>query len=51
MIMIRWAIGGSLREHWRNKDILKDADMGSFVDIIGRRRLEWFGYVKRRPER
>ena len=42
--MIRWAIDGSLREHWRNEDILKDTDVGSFVDIMGRT-LEWFGYV------
>jgi len=51
MRMIRWAIGGSLCVHERNEDILKGTEVGSIIDIMGRRRLEWFGHVKRRTER
>ena len=46
MMMVRWAMGVSLLEHWRNGEILEEAK----VEAITMVRLEWFGHVKRRGE-
>ena len=46
--MVRWAMGVSPLEHWRNEEILEEARVESIVMI--KRRLEWFGRVKRRHE-
>ena len=42
--MVRWAMGVSLLEHRRNEEILEEAT------VMRRRRLEWFGHIKRRDE-
>ena len=48
MRMVRWAMGMSLLEHRRNEEILEAARVGPMV--MRRRRLQWFGHVKRRDE-
>ena len=47
---LRWAIGVSLLEHRRNEEILEEAMVEAIAAVMGRRRLEWFGHVKRRGE-
>ena len=47
--MVRWAMGVRLLEHWRN-EILEEANMEAIATVMRRRRLEWFGHVKRRGE-
>ena len=37
-------------EHWRNEEILKEAGEELIAMVMRRRRLEWFGHVKRRDE-
>ena len=49
MRMVRWAMGVSLLEHRRNEDILEEAKVEP-IAMVMRRRLEWFGHVKRRDE-
>ena len=46
MRMVRWAMGVSLLEHWRNEEILEEARVEPIAMFI-RRRLEWFGHVIR----
>ena len=46
--MVRWAMGVSLLEHLRNDDILEEAKVELLPIVMRRRRLEWFGHVKRR---
>ena len=48
MRMVRWAIGVSLLEHRRNEEILEEASVEPIAMVM--RRLEWFGYIKRRDE-
>ena len=50
MRMVRWALGASLLEQRRNDDILEEAKVESIAMVMRRRRLEWFGHVKRRDE-
>ena len=40
----------SLLEHRRNEEILEDAKVEAIAMVMRRRRLEWFGNVKRRDE-
>ena len=40
----------SLLEHRRNEDILAEAKVEPIATVMRRRRLEWFGHVKRRDE-
>ena len=40
----------SLLEHRRNEEILEEAKVEHIVTVMRRRRLEWFGHVKRRNE-
>ena len=40
----------SLLEHRRNEEILEEAKMEAIATVMRRRRLEWFGHVKRRGE-
>ena len=47
MIMVRWAMGASLLEHRRNEEILEEAKVEPIAMVMRRRRLEWFGHVKR----
>ena len=47
MRMVRWAMGVSLLEHQRN-EILEEAKVEAIATGKRRRRLEWFGHVKRR---
>ena len=42
MRMVRWAMGVSLLEHWRNEEILEEAKMEAIATVMRRRRLEWF---------
>ena len=50
MRMVRWAMGVSLLEHRRNEEILEEAKVDAIAKAMERRRLEWFGHVKRRGE-
>ena len=50
MIMVRWAMGVSLLEHMRNEEILEEAKVEPIATVMRRRRLEWFGHIKRRHE-
>ena len=50
MRMVRWAMGLSLSEHRRNEEILEEARVEPIAMVMRRRRLEWFGHVKRRDE-
>ena len=43
-------MGVSLLEHRRNEEILEEAKVERIATVIRRRRLEWFGHVKRRDE-
>ena len=49
MRMVQWAMGVSLLEHRRN-DTLDEAKVEAIATVMRRRRLEWFGHVKRRGE-
>ena len=44
--------GGGVRllEHRTNEEILEEAKVESIAMVMRRRRLEWFGRVKRRDE-
>ena len=48
--MARWALGVSLLELRRNDDILEEARVVPIAMVMRRRRLEWFGHVKKRHE-
>ena len=48
--MVRWSMGVTLLEHRRNEDILEEANVDGYETVMRRRRLEWFGHVKRRGE-
>ena len=48
--MVRWAMVVSLLEHRRNEEILGEAKVEPIAMVMRRRRLEWFGHVKRRDE-
>ena len=50
MRLVRWAMGVSLLEHRRNEEILEEAKVEAIATVMRRRRLEWFGHVKRRCE-
>ena len=50
MGMVRWAMGVSLLEHWRNEEILEEAKVEQIAMVMIRRMLGWSGYVKRRDE-
>ena len=45
--MVNWV---SLLEHRRNEEILEEAKVEAIATVMRRRRLEWFGHVKRRGE-
>ena len=45
---MRWAMGVSLLEHRRNEEILEEARVEPIAMVMRRRRLEWFGHIKRR---
>ena len=47
---MRWPTGVSLLEHRRNEEILEEAKVEPIAMVMRRRRLEWFGHVKRRNE-
>ena len=40
----------SLLEHRINGEILEEARVEPIAIVMRKRRLEWFGYVKRRPK-
>ena len=48
--MVRCAMGMSLLEHQRNEEILREAKVEAIAMVMRRKRLEWFGHVKRRDE-
>ena len=48
--MVRRAMGVSLLEHRGNEEILEQANVEQIATVMRRRRLEWFGHVKRRDE-
>ena len=45
--MVQWAMVVSLLEHRRNEEILEEAKVEPISMVMRRRRLEWFGHVKR----
>ena len=47
---MRWVMGVSLLEYRRNEDILEEAKVEQIATVMRRRRLVWFGHVKRRDE-
>ena len=47
MRMVRWPMGVSLLEHRRNEDILEEANVEAIATVVRRRKLEWFGHVKK----
>ena len=48
--MVRWAIGVSLLEHRRNEEIFEETRAEPIAMVMRRRKLDWFGHVKRRDE-
>jgi exonuclease III len=51
MRMIRYCMGISLEEHRRNEDITREVRVMPIKDVMRKRRLEWFGHVRRREEK
>ena len=41
---------GGLLQHRRNEEIVEEVKVGPIAMVMRRRRLEWFGHVKRRDE-
>ena len=51
MRMLRWIQGISLKDHVRSEEIRKRANVMPIVDQVTKRRLSWYGHIKRRkPE-
>ena len=50
MRMVRLATEVTLLQHRRNEEILEEANVEPIATVTRRRRLEWFGLVKRRNE-
>ena len=50
MTMVRWAMGVGLLEHRRNEEILEEVKVEQIATVMRKRRLEWFGHVKRRDK-
>ena len=50
MRMVRWAMGVTMLEHRRKEEILEEAKVEPIATVMWRRRLAWFGHVKRRDE-
>ena len=48
--MVRFAMGVGLLEHRRNEEILEEVKVEHIAMVMRKRRLEWFGHVKRRDE-
>ena len=51
MRMLRWIQGISLKDHVRSEEIRKRLNVMPIVDQVTKRRLSWYGHIKRRkPE-
>ena len=51
MRMLRWIQGIRLKDHVRSEEIRKRANVRLIVDQVTKRRLSWYGHIKRRkPE-
>ena len=51
MRMLRWIQGISLKDHVRSEGIRKRLNVMPIVDQVTKRRLSWYGHIKRRkPE-
>ena len=48
--MLRYCLRISLEEHKTNESIRQEANVMSVLDLMRRRRLQWFGHVCRREE-
>ena len=49
--MLRWIQGISLKDHVRSEEIRKRRNVMPIVDQVTKRRLSWYGHIKRRtPE-
>ena len=48
MRMLRYCLGISLEEHRTNESIREEANVMNILDMMKRRRLQWFGHVCRR---
>ena len=45
-----YCLGIKLEEHQRSDDIRKKVNITDIRDLMAKRRLEWFGHVRRRKE-
>ena len=51
MRMLRWIQGISLKDHVRSEEIRNRLNVMAIVDQVTKRRLSWYGHIKRRkPE-
>ena len=51
MRMLHWIQGISLKDHVRSEEIRKRLNVMPIVDQVTKRRLSWYGHIKRRkPE-
>ena len=50
MRMLRYCLKISLEKHKTNESIRQEANVMSVLDLMRRRRLQWFGHMCRREE-
>ena len=50
MRMLRYCLQISLLEHQKNEEIRREANVMPILDVMRKRRLEWFGHVCRREK-
>ena len=50
MCMLWWTRGKTRLDHVRNVDIWKETHMYPMAELLGEKRLKWFGHVQRRDK-
>ena len=50
MRMLRWMCGNTLQDRIRNEDIRRKVGVADIASKLRENRLDWFGYVTRRPQ-
>ena len=48
MIMLRWARGKNKKDHIKNEDIWRDANVEPMTTFLGKKRQRWYCHVLRR---
>ena len=48
MSMLRWARGKTKKDHIKNDDIWREANIGPMTTFLRSRRLRWYGHVLRK---